>query len=499
MILPPRCGGKIILWVLVRLEQTNLIFGYRLMTLPSHTTNTTAIQTEILPPAVDQARTSASQAVVKVLLVDDQIIVAESIRRLLASEPDIQFYHCSDPRQAIPMAMEIAPTVILQDLVMPEADGLTLVKFYRANPATRTIPVIVLSSKDESILKAEAFTIGANDYLVKIPDPIEFVARIRYHSTAYANLLKRHEAEQTLAYNKELERRVAERTAELQAAMKSLKQTQAKLIQDEKMASLGQLVAGVAHEINNPINFIYGNLKPAQDYAQDLLHIIKLYRQEYPHPAKNIQAAIDKLDLDFLTEDFPKLLGSLQTGAERIHEIVLSLRNFSRLDEAEMKAVDIHSGIDSTLLILGSKLKSIRVIKNYGSCPLVECLPGQLNQVFMNILANAADAVTEHAHSLKQTADDTAQSYQPEIVIQTQVTDENQVQIAITDNGPGIPELIQNRLFDPFFTTKPVGQGTGLGLSISHQIVVEKHGGSLECVSQVDQGTTFIIKIPLWP
>lgn len=469
------------------------------MTLPSNTTNPTAIQTEIVPPAVDQARASSSQAVVKVLLVDDQIIVAESIRRLLASEPDIQFYHCSDPRQAIPMAVAIAPTVILQDLVMPEADGLTLVKFYRANPATRTIPVIVLSTRDESTLKAEAFTIGANDYLVKIPDPIEFVARIRYHSTAYANLLKRHEAEQTLAYNRELERCVAERTAELQAAMTSLKQTQAKLIQDEKMASLGQLVAGVAHEINNPINFIYGNLEPAQEYAQDLLHIIKLYQQEYPHPTKNVQAAIDSFDLDFLIKDFPKLLGSLQTGAERIHEIVLSLRNFSRLDEAEMKSVDIHSGIDSTLLILGSKLKSIRVNKDYASCPLVECFPGQLNQVFMNILANAADAVTEHAHGLKQTTGDAAQSYQPEIWIQTQVTYENQVQVAIIDNGPGIPELIRNRLFDPFFTTKPVGKGTGLGLSISHQIVVEKHGGSLECFSQVDQGTTFMIKIPLWP
>ncbi len=469
------------------------------MTLPSNTTNTTALQTELAPPAVDQGQTSTSQAVVKVLLVDDQIIVAESIRRLLAKEPDIQFYHCSDPRQAIPTAIAIAPTVILQDLVMPEADGLTLVKFYRANPATRTIPVIVLSARDESTLKAEAFTIGANDYLVKIPDPIEFVARLRYHSTAYVNLLKRHEAEQTLAYNKELERRVAERTAELEAAMTSLKQTQAKLIQDEKMASLGQLVAGVAHEINNPINFIYGNLEPAQEYAEDLLRLIKLYRQEYPHPTPNIQTVIESLDLDFLAEDFPKLLGSLQTGAERIHEIVLSLRNFSRLDEAEMKSVDIHSGIDSTLLILGSKLKLIRVIKEYGSCPLVECLPGQLNQVFMNILANAADAVIEHAHSSKPITDDEMQSYQPEILIQTHVTDENQVQISITDNGPGIPEPIRNQLFDPFFTTKPVGKGTGLGLSISHQIVVEKHGGSLECFSQLDQGTTFIIKIPLWP
>lgn len=469
------------------------------MTPPSSATNMSATKAaDVAPPVGDQSLASLHQAVVKVLLVDDQPIVAESIRRLLVNEPDIQLYHCSDPRRAIPMAMEIAPTVILQDLVMPDADGLTLVKFFRANPATRTIPVIMLSSRDESALKAEAFATGANDYLVKIPDPIEFIARIRYHSTAYTNLLKRHEAEQTLAYNKELERRVAERTAELQAAMKRLQQTQAKLIQDEKMASLGQLVAGVAHEINNPINFIYGNLEPAQEYAHDLLHLVELYRQEYPHPAQNIQNAINNLDLDFLVADFPKLLRSLQTGAERIHAIVLSLRNFSRLDEAEMKSVDIHSGIDSTLLILGSKLKQIRIVKDYGSCPLVECLPGQLNQVFMNILANAADAVIEHAHQFQQSTDDQPSTYQPEIAIQTQVTDDNQVQIAIADNGPGIPAVIRDQLFDPFFTTKPVGKGTGLGLSISHQIVVEKHRGSIDCFSQVGQGTKFIIKIPLW-
>ncbi len=463
------------------------------------TANPSSTDTRTTPSTIAQLPTSADRSIVKVLLVDDQPIVAESIRRLLASEPDIQFHYCHDPQQAIPMAIEIEPTVILQDLVMPDTDGLMLVKFFRANPATHAIPVIMLSNRDESIVKAEAFATGANDYLVKIPDPIEFVARLRYHSTAYANLLKRREAEQTLAYNKELERRVAERTAELQTALESLKQTQAKLVQEAKMASLGQLVAGVAHEINNPLNFISGNLKPARRYTEDLLHLIALYQQEYLHPPEIIQAEIENLNLDFLVEDFTKLIGSLHTGVERIHDIVLSLRNFSRLDEAEFKLANIHDGIDSTLFILGSKLKAINVVKDYGSGPHINCLPGPLNQVFMNILGNAADALEEEVHSRKKATDDESQTYQPEILIRTHATEDNQVQITITDNGPGIPETILDRLFEPFFTTKPVGKGTGLGLSISYQIVVKNHGGSLECHSTSSQGTTFIIKLPLCP
>ena len=440
---------------------------------------------------------TANLAPVKVLLVDDQPIVAESIRRLLVNEANIEFYYCNNAQQAIPTAAEIKPTVILQDLVMPEVDGLMLVKFFRANPATRSIPVIILSNQGESMVKAEAFAVGANDYLVKIPDPIELVARLRYHSTAYSNLLKRNEAEQTLIYNQELERRVAERTAELQSALESLKQTQTKLIQEEKMASLGQLVAGVAHEINNPINFIYGNLLPAQQYAKDLLHLIALYRQEYSNPTDLIQDEIDSIDLDFLTEDFTDLLGSMQNGAQRIYEIVMSLRNFSRLDEAERKTVDLHTGIDSTLLVLGSKLKLINVVKDYGHCPPLDCFPGQLNQVFMHILGNAADALKDQANARKQPVEPKNSSHQPAINIHTHTTAQNQIQVRITDNGPGIADTIRDRIFDPFFTTKPVGKGTGLGLSISYQIVVERHGGTLDCKSMPGQGTTFLITLPV--
>ncbi|MEM9089849.1 MAG: ATP-binding protein [Cyanobacteria bacterium P01_F01_bin.53] len=430
-----------------------------------------------------------SEPTIKVLLIDDQPLVAEAISRLLENNaPEILFYYCEDVEQAIPAAIEIEPTVILQDLVMPDTDGLMLVKFFRANPVTQAIPVIVLSSQEDSSVKAEAFATGANDYLVKNPDPIEFIARVRYHSAAYTNLLKSQAAERTEAYNRELERRVAERTAELETALVRLKKTQSQLIQDEKMASLGQLVAGVAHEINNPINFIYGNLKPAQHYAYDLLGLIALYQQEYPEPTEVIQQEIDDLDLAFLEEDFMKLMASLKIGTERIQEIVLSLRNFSRLDESEMKTVDIHEGIDSTLLILNSKLKPIKVTKNYGPCPLLECFPGQLNQVFMNVLANAADALID---SLSEDKDAIL-----EIGIRTEATDNNWVRIIISDNGPGIPEEMLSQIFDVFFTTKPVGSGTGLGLSISHQIVTERHGGTLECQSTVGEGTSFIITIP---
>ncbi|MEO1404678.1 MAG: response regulator, partial [Cyanobacteria bacterium J06635_1] len=210
---------------------------------------------------------TVQHAPVTVLLVDDQPIVAESIRRLLAIEEDVRFYYCREAKQAIPTALEVAPTIILQDLVMPDVDGLMLVKFFRANPATHNIPIIVLSNKEEATIKAEAFATGANDYLVKLPDPIELIARIRYHSKAYINFLKRDEAERTLAYNKELERRVEERTAKLTQALNELRQTQAQLVHNEKMSSLGQLVAGIAHEINNPINFIHGNLSHIQKHT----------------------------------------------------------------------------------------------------------------------------------------------------------------------------------------------------------------------------------------
>lgn len=283
-----------------------------------------------------------------------------------------------------------------------------------------------------------------------------------------------------------LEQRVEDRTQELQTALENLKQTQAQLIQTEKMSGLGQLVSGVAHEINNPINFIYGNLTYANAYTQDLLKLIELYQQQYSQPTAAIQEQLNAIDLDFIRSDLPKVLSSMEMGTERIKKIVVSLRNFSRLDEAEVKAVDIHEGIDNTLLILNHRLKQgICVTKNYEKLPLISCHPAQINQVFMNILVNAIDAL-----AIKES------QVEKQILIQTEKINEHEICIVIWNNGKEIPSSIKDRLFDPFFTTKPVGQGTGLGLTICYQIV-EKHAGKIEVFSESGRGTEFVITLPI--
>lgn len=314
---------------------------------------------------------------------------------------------------------------------------------------------------------------------------------------------KAEEALQQLTH--ELEDRVEKRTTELSTALLELKQAQTQLVQTEKMSSLGQLVAGIAHEINNPINFIHGNLVHASDYTKNLLDLIATYQTELINIPEKIQDTIEEVELEFIQEDLPKILSSMQVGTDRIREIVLSLRNFSRLDESDIKAVDIHQGIDSTLMLLGHRLKAtathptIQIFKKYGNLPLVECYAGQMNQVFMNIFSNAIDALEEKNQGLSYSE---IKANNNQIMITTNVIESTSeknkyVEISIRDNGLGMSEEVQKKVFDYLFTTKSIGKGTGLGLSISYQIIVEKHKGSLNCQSELGKGTEFIITIPL--
>ncbi len=318
---------------------------------------------------------------------------------------------------------------------------------------------------------------------------------------------RKHTEELLQQTNEKLEVRVQERTAdltktnqELVATINELKRTQGQLIQAEKMSSLGQLVAGVAHEINNPVNFIHGNLSHVQGYTESLLNLIYLYQEQYPNPNPVIQAEIEEIELEFLSDDLGKIVESMKLGTDRIRHIVLSLRNFSRMDESGFKAVDIHEGMDSTLLILQHRLKdkpeypAINIVRDYGRLPLVECYVGQLNQVFMNILANAIDALeeTNADRTYQQIKDNPSQ-----ITISTTMIDSKWLEIVIADNGDGIPAAIQKQIFNPFFTTKPMGKGTGMGMSISYQIITERHHGRLECISAPNQGAKFVIQIPI--
>lgn len=314
----------------------------------------------------------------------------------------------------------------------------------------------------------------------------------------------RQSTEATLeAANEQLEQRVRERTQalsennqQLKEALQSLQQAQAHLVHSEKMMALGQMLAGVAHEINNPVNFIHGNLLHLKSYTAGLIDFLSLYERTFPNLTPEIQQKADDLDIDFIKQDAEKILSSMKIGTERIREIVVSLRNFSRKDEAAHEAVDIHEGLESTLMILGHRLKAqperpaINIVRNFEHLPKIECYAGQLNQVFMNILSNAIDAIDAKAEQDKYAAQT------PEIVLRTEQRADS-VAVCIADNALGMPSTVREHIFEPFFTTKPEGKGTGMGMAISHQLITERHGGKLECLSNEGVGTEFCIEIPI--
>lgn len=482
-----------------------------------------------------------SKSVSKILLVEDD----SATRLLLKRDLQLAGYEVTAAKngeEGLRLAMQLRPALIICDWVMPLMDGVEVCRHVKAVPELAPTFFILLTSREAIADRIEGLDAGADDFLSKPVALNELLARVRAG-------LRLYRAQQDLC----------EANQQLNLTLRDLQRTQAQLVQSEKMSSLGQLVAGVAHEINNPIGIIEGNLSHANDYLNDLLDLMQLYQKHYPNPDPEISDYAKMIDLEFITIDFPKILEAMKIGACRIRDTVLSLRNFSRLDEAEMKLVDIHEGLDSTLMMLQHRIQtsdghpSIDVIKEYSNLPKVECYPRQLNQVFLNILNNAID-VLEYKQMPErgnfQSRGSEAQNYplerslnefqigppsesaaksnqesklrarhlrmplptqnSPCIVIHTkfvsgqcQQTKNNgeptsdKVVITIADNGPGMTESVRQRLFDPFFTTKPVGQGTGLSLSISYQIVVQRHGGQLSCISEPGQGTDFIIEIPV--
>ena len=422
-----------------------------------------------------------------ILVVDDTTSNLEMVFEILTNV-GFEVATEMDGKRALQQAEFILPDLILLDVMMPGIDGFETCKKLKQNSATCDIPVIFMTANSDTDSKVTGLSIGAVDYITKPFHEEELLARIKTHL-------------QLRNLTKTLEKRVAERTAALSRALKDLQESQLQLVQTEKMSALGQLVAGVAHEINNPVGFIHGNLRHASVYFQDMINLIDLYQLHYPNPVPEIQEEIAAIDLKYMLSDLPNLISSMKEGVQRIRNISTSLRTFSRADSDRKVSCNIHDGIDSTIMILKYRLKAsedrpdIQVIRDYDNLPELECFLGQLNQVFMNLLANAIDALEES--NVGRTYIE-IEANPNQVLIQTTLNEnKNHILIRIKDNGMGMSADVQQKIFDHLFTTKPVGQGTGLGLSIARQIVVEKHGGTLEVNSAIGQGSEFIIKLPI--
>ncbi|PZV13026.1 MAG: hybrid sensor histidine kinase/response regulator [Leptolyngbya sp.] len=412
-----------------------------------------------------------------ILIVDD---TPENIRFLstLLIEQGYQVRKALTGKMALTAAQATVPDLILLDINMPQMNGYETCKLLKENEETASVPIIFLSALNDVVDKVTAFQAGGVDFISKPFQFEEVLMRIQTHLQIRA-----------------LQSQLHLKNTQLEKALESLKQMQGQLLRKEKLSGLGQLVAGVCHEINNPVSFIAGNLKPANDSIQTLLKLIDAYQKEYPEPSPVMQLLLEEAELDFLATDLQNMMKSMRTGVDRIGSIVLALRIFSRLGESDIKSTNVHECIDSTLLLLHhrfaerSTMPDIEIIKNYGNLPLITCHSSEMNQVFLNLFINAIDALhqkSEHFNAVNET---------PTIQITTELKSPKLVVIRIKDNGIGISDLVEKHLFEPFFTTKPVGQGIGLGLATSYQIVVERHKGNLS-YSATSGVTEFIIEIP---
>lgn len=459
---------------------------------------------------------AANRETSSILIVDDNPSNLDVLSEALTGS-GWEILVATDGETAIEQAEYSQPDLILLDVMMPGIDGFETCRRLKASPLTTEISVIFMTALSDIGDKVKGFNLGAVDYITKPFEQKEVLARVNLHLKlrsltkilADQNLLLKREIEDRLAAEaalhqlaQELEKRVEERTAELSQALDNLKKAQVQIVQSEKMACLGQLVAGVAHEINNPVSFISNNIPIAKEYIADLIAMTRLCQHSVSSTSE-FEDKSQEIELDFIVEDLPKIIDSMAVGTERLYNLSMSLRNFSRLDTSALTPVNIHDGLDSTLLILGHRLKSkgsfpgIAVIKEYGELPLVECYPGQLNQVFMNILANGIDALEESTISYPLCGEKKQSNDSPQIRICTEMLQDDRVVIRIADNGVGITQEVMQHLFTPMFTTKSVGKGTGLGLSISREIVEAKHGGTLTCISSPEWGVEFVIELPI--